>query len=185
MSAANIESAIVDPQSTIQGKGQLRLRPFDPLYAAQISQWVETEEQLRWLAPSTQPPLTAAKVVGWTKPGGEAFLLTREGDAKPIGYGELNPMRGTVGHLWLGHVVVRPDQRDRGAGQALVRALLDRAFNTLLAGRVSLIVFPDNVAALQCYRRVGFALMGEEYHRFGGAGPKHRLFRLEIKARRC
>ena len=165
-----------------ENHGRLCLRPFDPLYAAEIAQWVQTEDQLRWLAPSTVWPLTAAKVVGWKKPDGEAFLLTREGDSRPVGYGELNPMRGRADHLWLGHVVVRPDQRGRGTGQTLVRALLDRAFDQLFAAGVSLIVFPDNGAALQCYRHVGFTVVGEEWHQFGHAGPKQRLLRLDIAA---
>ena len=89
-------------------------------------------------------------------------------------------MRREPGHLWLGHLVVRPDQRGKGAGQVLVRALLAYASERHLASRVSLIVFPDNTAALKCYRRVGFTIVGEEYHQFGDVGPRRRLLRLEI-----
>lgn len=168
--------------ATFSKQGQLRLRPFDPLYATEITRWVETEQELRWLAPSTPQPLTADKVAGWKKPGGSALVLTRNGNAEPIGYGELNPMHKETHHLWLGHVMIRPDQRGRGAGQALVRALVKCAFNQLFATRVSLIVFPDNTTAVRCYRRVGFSIVGREYHRFGGAGTRDRLLRLEIKA---
>ncbi|MGB2985910.1 MAG: GNAT family N-acetyltransferase [Phycisphaerae bacterium] len=161
-----------------QLREQLHLEVFDPRYAATIAQWTETDEQLRWLAPSTHPPLTAEKVIGWKKPTGDAFLLTRKGDAEPVGYGELNPMRREVDHLWLGHVVIRPDQRGRGTGQAFVRALLDHAFDRCCAGRVSLIVFPDNTVAIQCYVRAGFTIIGDEYHRFGGIGPRYRFLRL-------
>jgi len=163
-----------------QESGRLCLAPFDPRYAPEVAQWVETDEQLRWVAPSTRPPLTTAKVTGWRKPSGEAFTLLREADRQAVGYGELNSMRKEPGHLWLGHLVVRPDQRGKGAGQVLVRALLAYASERHLASRVSLIVFPDNTAALKCYRRVGFTIVGEEYHQFGGVGPRRRLLRLEI-----
>lgn len=166
--------------STTHTVEQLCLRPFDPRYATVIAQWVKTEEELRWLAPSTQGPLTAAKVTGWIKSGGVAIVLIGEGDTPPIGYGELNPMHGETDHVWLGHVVIHPDHRGRATGQAFVRALLDHAFTRFSAKRVSLIVFPDNTAALRCYRRVGFRHVGEECHRFGDTGPKHRLLRLEI-----
>lgn len=118
--------------------------------------------------------------MGWKKSGGEAFVLVKGGKGPPWGYGEINPMRGGGEHVWLGHVIVRPDQRGRGLGSVLIRALLVQAFEGPKAAHVSLIVFPDNLAALRCYRRAGFKLSGEEHHQFGGGGATHRLLRLEI-----
>jgi RimJ/RimL family protein N-acetyltransferase len=124
--------------------------------------------------------LTAEKVMGWKKSGGEAFVLVKGGEGSPVGYGEINPMRKGGEYLWLGHVVVRPDQRGRGMGSTLLRALLVEAFERRNAALVALIVFPDNLAALRCYRRAGFSQSGEEIHQFDGAGPTHRLLRMEI-----
>ena len=164
-------------QTAFQG---MRLTPFRVWQAPIIARWVKSEQQLLWLAPSTLPPLTAEKVAAWKRPGGEAFVLAMgRGDA-PAGYGELNPMRSGCGDLWLGHVIVRPDLRGRGVGTFLSRALLSEAFGQRGANRVSLIVFPDNLAALRCYRRAGFIPAGEEHHQFGGADGTHRLLRLEI-----
>lgn len=163
-----------------RNKLQFSLTFFDPGHAAEIARWVSSDEQLRWVAPSTSWPLTAAKVAAWNKPGGHAFVLIREDDAQPVGYGELNPMRAEPDHVWLGHVIVRPNQRGRGTGQTLVRTLLERAFDRLFARRASLIVFPGNKAAIECYQRVGFVVRGEEYHRFGPDGPKHKFLRLTI-----
>jgi RimJ/RimL family protein N-acetyltransferase len=157
-----------------------RLTPFQPWHAPTIARWVQTEQQLRWLAPSTHPPLTAEKILGWKKPGGSAFVLVKGGEGPPWGYGEINPMRKGGEYLWLGHIIVRPDQRGRGMGSILLRALLVEVFERRNATRVALIVFPDNLAALRCYRRVGFSLSGEEIHQFDSAGPTHRLLRLEI-----
>ena len=156
------------------------MMPFEPGHAGEIAQWVETAEELRWVAPSSPAPLTATAVTAWKKPEGEAFVLTCNGDSQPIGYGELNPMRREPHHLWLGHIIVRPDRRACGIGETLVRALVERAFGKHLARQVSLIVFPDNTAAIRCYRRVGFKIVSEEFHRFGGVGARHRLYRLEI-----
>jgi RimJ/RimL family protein N-acetyltransferase len=143
---------------------------------------VESDEELLWLAPSTVPPLTVEKVTAWKKPNGEAFLLTCENDPLPIGYGELNPMRHEPDHLWLGHIIVSPPYRRQGTGQAFIQAMLDHAFHRFFASRVSLIVFPANQAAVRCYRRVGFMVTSEEYHRFGTTGKMQRLLRLEIEA---
>lgn len=166
---------------------EFHLGPFESADAADVSRWAKTAQELRWLAPSTAGPLTAEKVVNWKKPGGFAFVLRSgahpdAGSALPAAYGELNPMRLQPDHLWIGHLVVRPEQRGRGVGQVMVRALTDHAFCEVSAARVSLIVFPDNVTAIECYRRVGYRIVGEEYHGFGPpqrTPKKHRLLRLE------
>ena len=159
----------------------LRLEPFTPLYAPTVATWVNTDEELRWLAPSTPPPLTAAKVAGWLRPGRRAFVLIQEGDETPVGYAELNPMRRDPNHLWIGHVIIRPDRRGRRLGQSFVQRLVANAFADEAVTRISLIVFPDNTAAVECYRRVGFSFAGEEYHRFGESEPLERMVRLEIR----
>ncbi len=163
------------------GDDEWRLAPFQSWHAPTISRWVSTPQQLQWLAPSTPPPLTVEKVVGWLKPRGAAFVLVKGGESPPWGYGEINPMRADAGHVWLGHVIVRPDQRGRGLGSFLVRALLTEAFERRNVKRVALILFPDNLPALRCYWRAGFRVSGEEHHMFCGGKTTHRLLRLEIE----
>lgn len=159
---------------------KLRLTPFDSRHASTVARWVTTPDQLRLLAPSTEPPLTAAKVSEWVKPGGIAFLLRLQHEVGPIGYGELNPMRRTPLHFWIGHVIVASPHRGIGIGTAFVRLLTNYAFARLHAEKISLVVFPDNAPAIRCYLRAGFTNLGEEHHRFNGTGPKHRLLRFEL-----
>lgn len=158
------------------------LRPFDPSFAQELAGWVTDEEQLRWLAPGTDPPLTAAKVLGWERELGLPWLLFANDEPRPIGYGELNSMPKDQRSLWLGHVIVRRDCRGKGYGRLLTKALLDIAFDEMRCRCVSLIVFPQNVAAVKCYLQAGFRTVGDEYHRFGGRDSKYRLLRLQIEA---
>lgn len=160
---------------------RLDVRPFRPEDADVITRWVGSDDDLRWLAPGTVPPLTADAVRAWRKPGGHAFVLSESTSPDPIGYGELNPMRADHRHWWLGHMIVRSDKRGCGFGHAFLQALLDRAFHDLAANRISLIVFPGNHAAIACYRRSGFISVSEEYHRIGAHTPENRLLRMEIR----
>lgn len=160
---------------------ELRLEPFDQLYASVLAGWVQDDEQLRLFAPSATLPLSAAKIAGWRKPGGHALVLSRDGDGMPVAYGELNPMPREQHHFWLGHVIVDPARRRQGVGVILVRRLLRHAFEALDALRISLVVFPENTAAVRCYRRAGFIETGEEWHQFREAEPRQRLLRFELK----
>jgi ribosomal protein S18 acetylase RimI-like enzyme len=160
-------------------KQPLELRRFDSLFAPPVAGWV-ADGELLWLAPGTTPPLTAAKVVGWTKPTDRPLLLFRENEGLPCGYAELNPMRGSFSAVWLGHVVIDPQLRGRGLGAAFTRRLIEEAFADPVVERIVLIVFPDNQAAIRCYRSTGFAQTGRERHQFISGGPVHTMLRLEL-----
>ena len=165
--------------ATVGAIQDTELRVFDPRCAGLVVSWVRTPEELFHLAPKTAPPLTTAKVLGWCWPQGYPLLLWPTGGELPIGYAELNPMRSDSRHFWLGHVVLDPRRRGQGQGRRFVQALLRWSAAELGARRLSLVVFPDNQAAVACYLKAGFSLHGEEYHRFAPDGPKHRLLRFE------
>lgn len=165
-----------------------RLVPFASAHAPVIAGWVRSAHELRLLAPSTSPPLTAQKVREWVKPLGRAFVLlpgcleTEEKPCDPVGYAELNPMRGQPDHQWIGHVIVDPGRRSRGLGRMLLDAIVRYAFDRLRASRISLVVFPENDIAARCYESAGFSMVREERHRFTETGPKARLLRFEMAA---
>jgi RimJ/RimL family protein N-acetyltransferase len=156
----------------------LHLRDFLPPHAAEVAGWVSDAHELFWLAPSTDPPLTAAKVVAWTADRGRAFVLFCGDGARPIGYAELNPMQRRADHLWIGHVIIAPAWRGRGLGAEFMRLLLDHAFGALHAGLVSLIVFPNNRQAIQCYLNAGFNFRDEQFHPFGRPAKNYRMLHL-------
>lgn len=156
------------------------VRPFDLAQTEYVVPWVQTPRQLRWLAPSTAWPLTVEKLRAWHRDGGMAYGLHAPPSGTPIGYGELNPMELQPGHFWLGHVIVDPTWQGRGLGRCFTTALARLAFDHHRATRLILVVFPDNLAAIRCYHRVGFKAVREEYHAFGDDPHKHTLLRLEM-----
>ena len=156
----------------------LDLRPFDPRYAGLVASWARGPLETYWLAPRTEPPLTARKVREWADPAHRPYMLVAPGQPTPLGYGELNLLHGRRHEYWLGHLVVDPEQRGRGFGRQLTVLLLQRAFHQFGAWYVSLVVFPENVAAVACYRAAGMREDGFEIHTFPAYGSRERLLRF-------
>lgn len=161
-------------------RNAFHLRSFDPLFAPLIVSWPRDGQELFWLAPKTIPPLTPAKVVGWAVPEGHPMLFYHDTVAEPIGYLELNPMPADFGHHWLGHCIVRPEFRSIGQGRLMISLALELAFCIRRASRISLVVFPENVTAIRCYRRLGFVDVGDQHKYFQSTGKQHRMTQMTV-----
>ena len=157
----------------------LRLQRFTQEFAPAVASWVPLPDELFHLAPQTPPPLTPDKVISWTRGDVNAYLL-RSAELCPLAYGELNPMPREAAHLWIGHFIVAPEHRRQGLGEAFLRLLLDEAFVARGTAAVSLVVFPDNEAAIRCYRKVGFQDVGAQPRFFPVTGRRHALRHYRI-----
>ena len=161
----------------------LRLVAFDPGCAHHVVSWVQGKQEQFWLAPRTEPPLTPDKVAGWADSLRTPWMLVAPGRVEPLAYGELNVLNAYRREYWLGHLIVDPRERGAGAGRQLTRRLIDRAFRSQRARSVSLVVFPDNVAAVNCYRSAGMREDGYEYHEFPVYSRRERLSRFIVDTR--
>lgn len=170
------------PRCTWIAGARLRLRRFQRDYAPAVASWVRDAKELFLLAPQTPGPLTAQKVASWCTPENkrQPWLLWNEELDETAGYGELNPLSSSSGHWWIGHFLVAPAARGQGLGQRFARLLLAQAFGQHSAHMVSLVVFPNNLAAIRCYQRAGFRHNGSEQRLFGVSGRVHTLLRMTI-----
>jgi RimJ/RimL family protein N-acetyltransferase len=155
-----------------------RLVPFDAAWAEVVVSWVRDAQEAYWLAPKSAPPLTPGELLRWRQPDHNPYLLVEEERRAPVGYGELNRMAGPKRQYWLGHLLVDPAFRGRGYGVQLTARLLEEAFEQRGAQRVTLVAFPENVAALACYRAAGLVDDGWEWHTFPAYGRRACLLRL-------
>ncbi len=162
----------------------VQLGDFDPRFAATVASWVQSDISLLWLAPRTEPPLTPEKVLAWARERDRPVMLHAAGAAEPLGYAEINATQGRSRQVWLGHVVVDTAHRGRGIGRAFVHLLIQTAFDEPDVDSISLVAFPENRAAIACYRRCGFRVVGEEFHQFMQFAPAerhHRMLRFELR----
>lgn len=134
--------------------GHFDIRPFALPEAETIAHWAPTAEDVWNVANLEQAELTASLVAAWTMETTFAFTLRRDGDL--VAYGEI--LEDEVeGDVEIQHLLVAPDMRGQGIGEAL----LSRLAAFLAASRpypeVWMRVGRDNEPAARCARVVGFA----------------------------
>jgi len=168
----------VVPRNKQRAIPQSWLVPFDRSWAELVVSWVRDANEAYWLAPKTPPPLTSLSILRWRAPDHHRYLLMEDGCPEPVAYGELNRMTGGARRYWLGHLVVDGQRRGQGYGLQLTRLLLEEAFERRGARQVTLVVFPENKAALACYRAAGMRDDGWETHDFPAYTRRATLVRL-------
>ena len=174
--------SILPPISVRVRQPPYSLSIYNSVMAPLIVSWVRDDHELFWLAPKTEPPLTPAKIHAWPGADGCPMLLCHDDRSEPLGYLELNPMPGRPLHFWIGHCIIRPDQRGMRLGRKMMSMVLAEAFLNLSGSRVSLVVFPDNHAAIACYLAAGMIDAGEQRKYFQTTGAQHVMRQMSIDA---
>ena len=149
------------------------LEPFTEDDFPQLIAWINSERLLKtWGGAQFTYPLTAEQL--------RRYLHGANGPQRPAAliYKAVDTRRkATIGHIALGHLnweertgriaqvlVGEVARRGQGLGQAVVQALLYKAFGELGLQRVGLGVYDFNSAALRCYQRCGFQHIGTLRH---------------------
>jgi putative acetyltransferase len=114
--------------------------------------------------------------------GPNDHVMVAEIDGRVIGYAGLHVRDGKRRHsAWLG-IAVHDEFAGRGAGQALMRALLDLADKWIGLVRVDLESNATNVRAIAMYRRFGFADEGVMKKAYFTDGEYHdALFMARVR----
>ena len=156
-----------------------RLEQFDPSQAALVASWVCDAHEAYWLAPKTAPPVTAADVRAWNRPGHEQLQLVPARGRLPVAYGELNLLDQQRGLVLAGTSAGRPQRRRCGVERGSAAPSRACLFALRGGGRHAR-GFPDNAAAravitgLACARMAGKCTT---YRPTSGV----RLLRMSIK----
>jgi L-phenylalanine/L-methionine N-acetyltransferase len=109
------------------------------------------------------PAMPSDRVVDYyARWGINDHVLVAELDGRVVRYAGLHVREGKRRHsAWLG-IAVHDEFAGRGAGQALMRGLLDLADNWIGLARVDLEANADNERAIAMYRRLGFEDEGRQ-----------------------
>jgi RimJ/RimL family protein N-acetyltransferase len=163
--------------------GGVVLRAREPSDAEALVSWFSDAETMRWWD-RVYPPLpaevmaariAAAPAMSYADPSFVVCLPTGE----VVGWGGLHSPSPEHRHCSLG-VLVAPGMRGRGLGVEATRALCRFAFDRMNLERVTLTVFPDNVAARRAYERAGFVEEGVQRRAWWKRGEWHDLVHMAV-----
>ena len=119
------------------------------------------EEMMEQYKGETMYPFTAVV-------GDERLRVGEQSSGMIIGHILLRFPSEDKNVIRFGFVIVDDSKRGRGYGRQMLRLAIDYAQQQLGARRITLGVFCDNLSAVECYKSVGFRIMGMDSYLIDG-----------------
>ena len=163
------------------------LRPREPEDGALFAAWHSDPETMRWwdrVYPPLPPDLQAERLAGLPDISfGEAsFTLLDRTTETPIGWGGILGASPENRHAFIGVLIGDAGYRGRGYCTDATRTLCRFGFREMNLHRITLTVFPENVAARRAYERVGFVEEGVQRQAQWKRGAWHDLVHMAVFA---
>jgi RimJ/RimL family protein N-acetyltransferase len=165
--------------------GSVYLRPAERADIPLFVRWFNDYGMSRTLGP--RAPMSIPMEEQWFERAvadqgktGYHFVACLRADDRPIGTLGLFDLDLNNGSAGLGISIGDPDDRGRGHGTDMLRALLGWAFGHLRLERIWLDVYDFNPGARRVYLRVGFVDEGVSRHAVFREGVYRDLYRLAI-----
>ena len=153
----------------------LRLRPYRKSDATAIVSWIKTERNFRfWCADRFDHYPIAPSDLNQqyeSSPGSEDVYHFTAYDENGI-CGHINirfPDPSDLDTVRFGYVILDDSRRGQGLGKEMIRLASEYAFNIMKATKITIGVFEENKAAVNCYLKAGFKDTGTvEKYSIGG-----------------
>ena len=157
-----------DKRKGTQGK-HVSLRKFRDEDAETILSWCKDRHSFRlWSADRYKDfPASPAEMLRQYEGDGK-HPLTMTIDGKPCGHILLRFPSEDKTLVRFGFVIVDDKLRGKGYGKQLLQLALDYTHKELNAQRITLGVFLCNIAAIECYKSMGFKIIGTDSYPIDG-----------------
>ncbi|MDO4992716.1 MAG: GNAT family N-acetyltransferase [Prevotellaceae bacterium] len=147
----------------------MTLRPFQPFDAQEIFGWCTTmREFCLWSADRYKDFPAKPEDMLMQYEGDNIFPFTAVVDGRVVGHIILRYPTTDKSLIRFGFIIVDKNLRSKGYGKEMLRLAIDYAINKLSAKKITLGVFNENASALNCYKSVGFKIVGEDSYPIDG-----------------
>ena len=157
----------------------MTLRPFNINDAATILSWCKDNHAFRlWSADRYRDFPAKPEEMTEQYKGDNMYPLTAVVGDAIVGHILLRFPSEDKSLIRFGFVIVDDSKRGKGYGKQMLRLAVDYAQQILGANRISLGVFCDNLSAIECYKSVGFRIIGEDSYPIDG--EEWKGFEMEL-----
>ena len=155
------------------------LRPFNINDAATILSWCKDNHAFRlWSADRYRDFPAKPEEMTEQYKGDNMYPLTAVVGDAIVGHILLRFPSEDKSLIRFGFVIVDDSKRGKGYGKQMLRLAVDYAQQILGANRIFLGVFCDNLSAIECYKSVGFRIIGEDSYPIDG--EEWKGFEMEL-----
>ena len=138
--------------------------PYSAEYSQVVRSWIESEETYFNVCRGKEYPPPDELVDSWQRTDVSSYLLFS--DNRPVAYAELW-VRPNERAVEISHLLVDPYKRQQGYGTKMLELLYQRGAERANITRVIVNLYNDSEAALGCYLKAGFELLGTASHTLG------------------
>lgn len=147
----------------------MTLRPFLPSDAQEILGWCTTMREFRlWSADRYKAFPAKPEDMLMQYEGDNIFPFTAVAEGRVVGHIILRYPTSDKTLIRFGFIIVDKNLRGKGYGKEMLCLAIDYAINKLDAKKITLGVFNENASALNCYKSVGFRIVGEDSYPIDG-----------------
>ena len=159
----------------------IRLRPFKPSDSEVICKWFGDEKAFRkWCIDKFDFPLTARQICDRNdefQKCNDAWYMTAVDESGEVCGSFIFRKADFINNsIHMGFIVISPEHRGRGLGSQMMKTALTYADKILGMKRVTLGVFENNPAAVNCYKSAGFKAQKFVENAFEYKDEKWNLF---------
>ena len=157
----------------------ITLEEFTPADFARLISWISDDTMLTQFAgPIFQYPLTEAQLYDYINaPLRRPFCVRHQ--HRTVGHAEIMLSEDGVAKLCR-LLIGAPEDRGRGLGEQMVRALVAICWKKYAVKAVELNAYEWNMAALRCYEKVGFVRQSPITTTCPKGGPPWRIVHMML-----
>ena len=169
----------------------LRLRPYKNCDAKEIIKWCKDEETFRmwsWDRFGSFPITEADINQKYNECNGDCveddnfYPITVFDECGVVGHMVMRFINGDKNIIRFGFIIVDDAIRGKGYGKQMLKLALKYAFELLMAEKVTLGVFHNNMPAYYCYKSVGFKdVQMEKKETYNVCGETWSVLELEME----
>jgi RimJ/RimL family protein N-acetyltransferase len=158
------------------------LIPYDRTYFTVLNSWITDENILfQYSGTSFVYPFTEKQLLDYQRkhPDRKFYIGLRQ-DHTPFAFGEIvpqDPYTVRLARILVGEV----ESRGKGLGESFIRELLLEAQERFRVRFVDLYVLSDNIAAIRCYTKAGFAFSDHEDIILTHKSTDHLIRRMSLR----